>query len=98
MLFVCMDDGMFEPARSMYSDIADGSWRKAGVLLASSIVMSGPAANFLAPWLYNFIVGGTEGVLKSLPSKLLGHTTLIDMYNKVCLIFTKVVNCMQWNR
>ena len=83
MLFISNPDGHMEPACNLYSDISGGVWKKVGVLFASSIVMNGPAPNFMAPWMFQFIIGGIDKVLESLPQTLSGESPLVEMYNKV---------------
>ena len=42
---------------------ANGHFRIAGELMASSIVQGGPAPDFLAPWVYNYICSGLDSIL-----------------------------------
>ena len=83
MLFVESEDGGVEPAANLYNDVSSGTWKLGGLLLASSICMNGPAPNFMASWIYDYIVGGTEKVLQSLPCKMRGDSNLQSLYNKV---------------
>ena len=49
--------------------------------MASSIVMSGPAPNFLAPWVYEYILHGVQGL--NLNNFEIEDTTLASFYEKV---------------
>ena len=49
----------FEPAVG-YMAVSDGTMVSIGHLFVSSIVCSGPAPNFLSPWVYEYMVGGIE--------------------------------------
>ena len=58
-----------EPIKNLHA-IADGSIRNIGHLFAASIYNRGPAPNFLAEWVYNYIIHGLDKVLETLPPKL----------------------------
>lgn len=76
------EDDLLEPSTSVHA-VVDGSIKSIGHLYAASICNFGPAPNFLAPWVYNFIVGGIDEVLKELPSKLSDSSNLEIFYNQV---------------
>ena len=56
-LFTNNDDGA-EPQQNLYSVVSEQTFKYAGELIASSIVMNGPAPNIFAPWVYHYFVGG----------------------------------------
>ena len=76
-----------EPAGNLYHDISKGTWKYAGILIASSVCMNGPAPNMFAPWVYKYITDGSAGVLENIPEKMPGKTAAIHFYNEVSLRF-----------
>ena len=56
-----------EPARNLYHDVSKGTWKYAGILIASSVCMNGPAPNIFVPWVYKYITDGSAGVLENIP-------------------------------
>ena len=63
-----------EPQWKLYEDIAEGKFKLAGELIAMSICLNGPAPNFFATWIYQFILGGMECVLEHLPDRMDGKS------------------------
>lgn len=61
-LFLDTSNG-FEPSSNLYGDLASGNFKLAGQLMASSICLNGPAPNFLAKWVFNYICGGITFML-----------------------------------
>ena len=49
------------PVQSTIS-LTEGYFKLAGYLMASSILQGGPAPNFLAKWVYEYISGGLDAV------------------------------------
>ena len=71
------DNGCMQPAGNLYHHISKETWKYAGILIASSMCMNGPAPNIFAPWVYKYITDGSAGVLEKNPEKLLGATAAI---------------------
>lgn len=82
MLFIEETNG-FEPAPNLFSDLSKGNWKSAGILVASSICLGGPAPNFLANWVYEYLIDGCTGALKDLPPKIDGNNENKEFYQKV---------------
>ena len=58
------DNGCMQPAGNLYHHISKETWKYAGILIASSMCMNGPAPNIFAPWVYKYITDGSAGVWK----------------------------------
>lgn len=71
----------YEPCQMRFC-VADGSLQAIGHLFAASLINGGPGANYLAPWVYNYLVGGLAYVLTQLPLSLNGGA-FNGMYEKV---------------
>ena len=72
-----------EPRKSLFA-ATDGSMRSIGHLFAASIFHNGPTPNFLAEWVYEYIVAGVEGAVKYLPQILdQDGNEFAEMYNRV---------------
>ena len=80
--FLDDDDGKI-PNFNLYQDYSRGTFYLVGVLIAYSICLNGPAPNFFASWMYDYIVGGQEAVLKCLPTKIQEKSILSRAFNKV---------------
>ena len=70
-----------EPLSSAHS-VADGTVTSIGHLFAASICNQGPAPNFLAPWIYDYIINGVGEVFKTLP-ELNCSSQMGALYTKV---------------
>ncbi|XP_066910281.1 uncharacterized protein [Clytia hemisphaerica] len=81
--YFCGVDNAMEPLLTSSHSIVDGKVKSIGHLFASSICNHGPAPNFLAPWLFDYIVGGVEKMFKVLPVELDRESQLGVMYSKV---------------
>lgn len=59
-----MEIHLFSDGVPVQSTIAltEGHFKVAGELMASSVLQGGPAPNFLAGWVYQFISGGLNTV------------------------------------
>ena len=62
--------------------MSKGHFCVAGELMASSIVQGGPAPDFLAPWVYEYISSGIEGVTID-PAKVM-HQQSRNLIYRVC--------------
>lgn len=51
----------FVPCESTVA-LTEGTFEVAGELMAMSIAQGGPAPNFLAPWVYNYLTTGLDGI------------------------------------
>jgi len=89
--FTGSDDEGYEPFCGMVS-VANGTAFAIGQLFAASFVHSGPGPGFLVPWVYAFIVGGIQEVVKNLPSGLNNGSLYCDMYEKVHINSNFAVN------
>lgn len=76
-----------EPARNLYHDVSKGTWKYAGILIASSVCINGPAPNMFAPWVYKYIMDESMGAWENIAEKLLGKTAVIHFYYEVSLWF-----------
>ena len=81
-LFKDASDGA-EPQVNLFEDACEQTFKYAGELVASSIVMNGPAPNIFAPWVYQFICGGTSRILQNLPDAVSEDSVMSEVYNKV---------------
>ena len=81
--FVGNNDDGYEPSGGIVT-IADGTMNSIGHLFAASIINGGPAPDFLASWVYEYISNGIKSALKSAPK--MDHTSRLgNMYQKVIL-------------
>ncbi|KAK3724043.1 hypothetical protein QZH41_000911, partial [Actinostola sp. cb2023] len=63
--------------------IADGMLHAIGHLFAASLCNGGPGPGFLAPWVYNYIIGGMGKVIYDLPSDLPTGSVFHSIYKKL---------------
>ena len=61
-LFINETDGCGKAPHENIIAVSNGHFRVAGELMAASIVQGGPAPDFMAPWVYDYISAGIEGV------------------------------------
>ena len=94
-ILLVQDNGYMEAVGNLYHDISKGTWKYAGILIASSVCMNGPAPNMFAPLLYEYITDGSTGVLENIPEKLLGAIAAIRFYNEVSLRF--LCTCLKFS-
>ena len=86
-ILLVQDNGYMEAVGNLYHDISKGTWKYAGILIASSVCMNGPTPNIFAPWVCKYITGGSASVLENIPEKLQGTTAVIRFHNEVNLRF-----------
>ncbi|XP_031565225.1 G2/M phase-specific E3 ubiquitin-protein ligase-like [Actinia tenebrosa] len=60
-LFIQDDKDGFVPLESTVA-LTEGSFKVAGELMAMSLAQGGPAPNFLASWVYDYLSSGLDGV------------------------------------
>ena len=85
-LLVDYDDGKI-PQCILFEDIANGKFKMAGQLIASSIYMSGPAPSFFTSWIYRYFIGGLKHCLEHIPSTIAHRGNLPHAYNFVSFLF-----------
>ncbi|CAB4012714.1 G2 M phase-specific E3 ubiquitin- ligase-like isoform X1 [Paramuricea clavata] len=61
-LFINETDGCGKSPHENIIAVSNGHFRVAGELMAASIVQGGPAPDFMAPWVYDYISAGIKGV------------------------------------
>ena len=77
------DNDRMEPLNSLHA-VADGTMKTIGHLFAASICNYGPAPNFLSTWVFDYMIGGVEKVMKQLPANLNESSDyLCKVYNLV---------------
>ena len=94
-MLLVQDNGYMEPVGNFCHDVSKRTWKYAGILIASSVCMNGPAPNMFAPLLYEYITDGSAGVLENIPEKLLGAIAAIRFYNEVSLRF--LCTCLKFS-
>lgn len=60
--FINETDGCGKVPHENIIAVSNGHFRIAGELMSVSIVQGGPAPDFLAPWVYDYISAGMEDV------------------------------------
>lgn len=68
-MYFCGTGDAMEPICSQHA-VADKTIKTIGHLFAASICNYGPSPNFIAPWIFNYFVGGMDKVLEELPDSL----------------------------
>ena len=74
----------YEPQADLFTDMVDRKFKLVRELFAYSICMNGLSPNFLCPWIYLYITGGTEAVLKN-NIQLPTQSSHFAIFNKVLL-------------
>lgn len=73
----------YEPYCGILS-VMDGTARAMGHLFSASILNGGPGLAFLAPWVFEFIVGGMHNALAVCPKAVDESSSMKCFFNKVC--------------
>ena len=73
----------YEPMVNCFRDVADGTFKMAGQLIAASICMNGPGPNFFCSWVYDYILHGLQGVMDVEMDNVASTSSLVKFYNKV---------------
>ena len=60
-LFVTEGDAGYVPSESTVA-LTEGSFHRAGELMAMSLAQEGPPPNFLSRWVYDYLSSGNRGV------------------------------------
>ena len=60
-LFVTEGDAGYVPCESTVA-LTEGSFHRAGELMAMSLAQGGPPPNFLSKWVYDYLSSGIRGV------------------------------------
>lgn len=65
--------------------ISQGLFALAGQLIAASICQGGPAPAFFAPWVYNYILHGSDAISSFHEDSLAGKDSKYEeLFKKVC--------------
>ena len=73
-----------------WSVLPTGTIRAIGHLFAASICNGGPDAGFLAPWVYNYIIGGLQEAVSLHPDALCFGSKYSELYQKVYTLYHKI--------
>ena len=83
------EESGYEPFCGLVS-VADGTIRAIGHLFAASICNGGPGPGFLAPWVYNYIIGGLQEAVSLHPDALCFGSKYSELYQKVYTLYHKI--------
>ena len=82
-LFVIDSSNGFVPNGSTVL-VSQGLFVLAGQLFAASVCQSGPAPAFVAPWVYQYLLRGTEAISSSFNEDSLSCSKHEELFKKVC--------------